>query len=96
MTHDFKRCAEFSNVYLKYDVVGDLKDEYMRADIHGRSPEGYLGFLSRAIKATYDQVSKKHLHRYLNEFDFRYNMIRLRDGAIVCIPLSGTQAKRLF
>ena len=35
--------------------------------------EGYFSILKRGIYGVYDHVSEAHLHRYLAEFDFRYN-----------------------
>ncbi|MGD0192572.1 MAG: transposase [Rhizomicrobium sp.] len=41
--------------------------------IHSNSVEGMFSILKRGIIGTYHHVSRKHLHRYLSEFDFRYN-----------------------
>jgi len=35
--------------------------------------EGYFATLKRGINGVYQHVGKQHLHRYLSEFDFRYN-----------------------
>lgn len=35
--------------------------------------EGYFGVFKRGMKGVYQQCAEKHLHRYLAEFDFRYN-----------------------
>ena len=35
--------------------------------------EGYFSLFKRGMRGTYQHCSEKHLHRYLAEFDFRYN-----------------------
>jgi transposase-like protein len=35
--------------------------------------ENYFSVFKRGMKGTYQHCSEKHLHRYLAEFDFRYN-----------------------
>ena len=41
--------------------------------IHTNSAEGYFSIFKRGMKGVYQQCAEKHLHRYLAEFDFRYN-----------------------
>jgi hypothetical protein len=47
--------------------------EYVRGDVHTNSAEGYYSIFKRGMKGVYQHCSEKHLHRYLAEFDFRYN-----------------------
>jgi hypothetical protein len=35
--------------------------------------EGYFSIFKRGMKGVYQHCKEKHLHRYLAEFDFRYN-----------------------
>lgn len=49
------------------------RDEYVRGDIYTNTVEGYFSVFKRGMKGTYQHCAKKHLHRYLAEFDFRYN-----------------------
>jgi hypothetical protein len=52
-------------------------EEYVRYEdgeaIHTNSAEGYFGLFKRGMKGVYQHCKEKHLHRYLAEFDFRYN-----------------------
>jgi transposase-like protein len=41
--------------------------------IHSNTVEGYFSILKRGIYGVYHHVSEAHLHRYLAEFDYRYN-----------------------
>jgi transposase-like protein len=41
--------------------------------------ENYFAQLKRGLKGTHIHVDPKHLHRYLNEFDYRYSTCELTD-----------------
>jgi len=40
-------------------------------------------------------VSRKHLHRYLSEFEFRYNHLKLDDGARTVAAIQAGDGKRM-
>jgi hypothetical protein len=48
---------------------------------HTNTVEGVFSLLKRGIYRTFHSVSRKHLHRYLSEFDIRYNNRFIDDGA---------------
>ena len=64
----------------KHETVNHLKDEYVRGDFHTNSIEGFWSQLKRGIYGIYHQVSPKHLHRYCDEFSFRYNTRKYSEG----------------
>jgi ISXO2 transposase-like protein len=47
--------------------------EYVRGHIHTNTVEGFFSIFKRGMRGIYQHCSKKHLHRYLAEFDFRYS-----------------------
>jgi transposase-like protein len=47
--------------------------EYVDGVIHTNTVEGYFSIFKRGMKGVYQHCAKKHLHRYLAEFDFRYS-----------------------
>lgn len=48
--------------------------EYVRGDAHTNTIESYWSILKRGINGTYIHVSKKHLQKYLWEFEYRHNL----------------------
>ena len=45
----------------------------VRGDVHTNSAEGYFSIFKRGMRGVYQHCKEKHLHRYLAEFDHRYN-----------------------
>jgi hypothetical protein len=62
-----------------HEAVRHSAGEYVRGDVHTNSVEGYFSIFKRGMKGIYQHCAEKHLHRYLAEFDFRYNN-RIRLG----------------
>ena len=66
--------------------------------IHTNTVENYFSVFKRGMKGTYQHCGKQHLHRYLAEFDFRYNnrvALGVDDVARADALLCGIQGKRL-
>lgn len=84
----------------KHDQVNHRADEYVRYEngvcITTNSIEGYFATLKRGINGVYHHVGKQHLHRYLSEFDFRYNSRKEKDGDRTLMALKSTGGKRLM
>jgi len=64
-----------------HEVVNHVQKEYVRGEVHTNTIEGFFSQLKRGIYGIYHQVSPKHLHRYCNEFGYRYNTRRETDVA---------------
>ena len=69
--------------------------EYARGDVTTNGIEGFFGLLKRGLNGIYHSVSRKHLHRYLSEFQFRYNRNELTDGQRTVAAIKAAQGKRL-
>jgi transposase-like protein len=84
----------------KHDQVNHKNDEYGRYEggicISTNTVEGFFSLLKRGINGTYHHVSPQHLHRYLSEFDFRYNMRQISDGQRTEKLISKVAGKRLM
>lgn len=59
--------------FAKHETVRHSHDEYVRDDVHTNTVEGVFSVFKRGMRGTYQHCAEKHLHRYLAEFDFRYN-----------------------
>ena len=59
--------------FASHETVNHLRGEYARGDVTTNTVEGYFGILQRGLRGIYQHVSPEHLHRYVNEFSFRYN-----------------------
>ncbi|CAN5369068.1 IS1595 family transposase [soil metagenome] len=60
-------------VFASHETVKHSAKEYARDDVHTNSAEGFFSIFKRGMKGNYQHCAEKHLHRYLAEFDFRYN-----------------------
>jgi hypothetical protein len=84
----------------KHDQVNHRSEEYVRYEngvcITTNSIEGYFATLKRGINGVYHHVGKQHLHRYLSEFDFRYNSRKEKDGDRTLLALNSVGGKRLM
>lgn len=69
--------------------------EYVRGDVYTNTAESSFALIKRGINGIYHAVSKKHLPRYLGEFDFRWNTRKLNDGERVVSAIQNAQGKRL-
>lgn len=56
-----------------HQTVNHGHKEYVRGTVHTNTVEGAFGLFKRGIVGSFHQVSHKHLDRYLDEFEFRYN-----------------------
>lgn len=53
--------------------VNHSREEWRVGDDHTNSIEGAWGLFKRSIIGSYHKISLKHLDRYLEEFEFRFN-----------------------
>jgi hypothetical protein len=64
-----RHAADFAG----HETVNHSKDEYVRGEVHTNTIEGFFSIFKRGMKGVYQHCREQHLHRYLAEFDFRYN-----------------------
>ncbi|SRR6266404_4057925 len=87
------------NTGRKHSLVNHFADEYVRYEegvtVTTNTVEGFFATLKRGTNGVYHHVGRKHLHRYLSEFDFRYNGREDTDGQRALDALKGFEGKRL-
>jgi transposase-like protein len=81
--------------FASHETVKHSVGEYARGDVHTNSAEGYFSIFKRGMKGVYQHCKEKHLHRYLAEFDFRYNTRKMTDGERAVLAVKGGENKRL-
>lgn len=86
--------------WARHDVVNHSKKEYARHNLDGtvshvNTCESFFSLLKRGINGIFHSVSREHLHRYCDEFGFRWNTRRFSDGERVVAAIKGSVGKRL-
>ena len=76
ITDDAGQYRNLKREFARHDTISHSQNEYVsKTDpaIHTNTIEGYFSIFKRGMKGVYQHCKKQHLHRYLAEFDFRYN-----------------------
>ncbi len=82
----------------QHESVDHSKREYVRGDVHTNTLEGFFSIFKRGLIGIYQHMDKRHLDRYLAEFDFRQNTrvkFGINDEMRADIALLGVVGKRL-
>lgn len=101
MTDEAGHYLHVGRQFAEHGVVRHGQDEYVSPTdrtIHTNTIEGYFSIFKRGMKGVYQHCGKKHLHRYLAEFDFRYSnrvALGVDDQKRAEIALQGVIGKRL-
>jgi transposase-like protein len=72
-TDESKLYHRVGKEFAAHETVKHADEEYARGDVTTNTVEGYFSIFKRGMKGVYQHCAEKHLHRYLAEFDFRYN-----------------------
>jgi transposase-like protein len=99
MTDEAPQYPSIGDEFAGHGTVNHSAEEYVRAYFwHTNTAEGYFSILKRGITGVYHHVSKEHLHRYLAEFDFRYNereALGVSDAERMSKSIAGIRGRRL-
>jgi transposase-like protein len=99
MTDEAPQYIKIGEEFAGHGTVNHSSEEYVRAYFwHTNNAEGYFSILKRGIVGTYHHVSAEHLHRYLAEFDYRYNergALGVTDNERMEKSLKGITGRRL-
>lgn len=95
MTDSFKGYKGLNKEFASHETVNHFEKEYVRGEVSTNTIEGFFSLLKRGINGTFHHVSRQHLHRYLAEFDFRYNARKVSDVERSIAALKSTEGKRL-
>lgn len=76
-------------------VINHGMGEYSRGGINTNTAESLFALLKRGVYGTFHHVSKTHLPRYCDEFEFRWNGRDMMDGERMESALKSAAGKRL-
>ena len=111
-TDESKLYGDVKGILAAHETVRHTAGEYVRREVewnadkseatirkvHTNSAEGYFGVFKKGMRGVYQHCAEKHLHRYLSEFDFRFNhrsALGVEDGERAAIAVKGAAGKRL-
>lgn len=73
VTDELKAYDGLDMGYAAHSTINHSEKKYVRGNVHTNTAEGVFSLLKRGITGSFHHVSKGHLHRYCDEFAFRYN-----------------------
>jgi len=97
-TDESKLYFSVGKEFAAHETVNHATNEYARGDVNTNSVEGYFSIFKRGMRGVYQHCKEKHLHRYLAEYDFRYNhrvKLGYNDGDRAALAVKGAAGKRL-
>lgn len=106
-TDESRLYASVGKEFAAHETVNHAAREYVRHTgatlfpsgeplvITTNTVEGYFGIFKRGMRGNYQHCAEKNLHRYLAEFDFRYNTRAMTDGERAALAVRGGEGKRL-
>jgi transposase-like protein len=103
LLHDDSRLLTDGAQHYKFQLhthesVDHSKFEWARGDVHTNTLEGFFSIFKRGLTGVYQHCESQHLHRYLAEFDFRYNnraKLGIDDTDRTVNAIRGIEGKRL-
>ena len=84
--------------FTQHDTIKHSDRVYAKGNIHTNTAEGFFALLKRGIVGTFHHVSKGHLHRYADEFAFRYSTrvaLGINDEQRAAMIVTAAEGKRL-
>jgi transposase-like protein len=95
--------AVYKSTYLpavRHDSVNHKAKEFIReradgSKVHVNHCESFFSLFRRGVTGAFHHISNQHLHRYADEFAFRWNTRKLADGERFEIALQSCEGKRL-
>jgi len=101
-TDESKLYKHVGKAFAGHQTVKHSAGEYVRyedgAAIHSNTVENVFSVFKRGMHGVYQHRAEKHLHRYLAEFEFRYNRrtaLGFTDAERVADIVRGAEGKRL-
>ncbi len=94
-TDESRVYSEIGQQFQAHETVNHREKEYVRGDVTTNRAEGFFAQLKRSIDGTHHHVSPEHLHRYVNEFAFRYTTCHDADSVRLQQMIDQSAGRRL-
>ncbi len=101
MTDEHWAYRPVASLYAAHGTTAHKRGQYVdleNPEIHSNTVEGYFSIFKRGMKGVFQHCGEQHLHRYLAEFEFRYNhrvALGFNDPDRSRLALHGIVGKRL-
>ncbi|MGD0531182.1 MAG: IS1595 family transposase [Methyloceanibacter sp.] len=95
MTGESRIYKQIGREFASHESVNHSIFEWGHGIVHTNTIEGYFALFKRGMRGIYQHCSEAHLHRYLVEFDFRYNHRKISDAQRATEEVRGIEGKRL-
>jgi transposase-like protein len=96
MTDELGTYEWIGKEYADHQTVNHSKSQYVRdGKWHVNTAECFFSLCKRAVFGTHHSVSEAHLHRYIAEWDFKFNTRKMNDGERAALAVKGAAGKRL-
>lgn len=96
MTDGAKSYLWVDDAFASHGVSEHARGVYSDGDISTNTVESKFSLLKRGVIGTFHHVSKQHLPRYLEEFDFRWNHRKVDDVQRLTACVGAAAGKRLY
>ncbi|OBX18642.1 transposase [Erythrobacter sp. QSSC1-22B] len=76
MTDEHSGYRDVKHIFAAHGTTSHGRGEYVNLEarsIHSNTVEGYFSIFKRGMKGIYQHCGEQHLHRYLAEYELRYN-----------------------
>jgi transposase-like protein len=87
----------FGREFITHAMVNHSDKQYLDFETGASTnkAENFFSQLKRSIDGTYHRVSREHLSRYLDEFDFRFSTCKMSDSARMERIIDQAEGRRL-
>lgn len=85
-----------SHLLYNHQVVKHGQGEYVSGNAHTNGMENFWSQFKRGVFGIYHHVSVKHLQNYVDEYGFRYNFRKMKEGERVDYMLSQVSGRLMY
>jgi transposase-like protein len=99
MTDEWRAYSGLNREFAAHHVINHGRRRYVKQvgdlTVSTNTVESFFALLKRGHYGVFHQLSKRHLHRYCDEFAFRWNLRKMTDGERIAEVIKGAEGKRL-